>query len=229
MIERLINSPKPVLLVGGGDVLPADISLVLETVGAVVAADSGADVLMGMGVVPDAVIGDMDSISPEVRAALPAGCVHHITEQDTTDFDKCLRNINAPLILALGFLGARIDHQLAVLTVLSRRPDQRIMLMGQSDIVAICPPNLELDLPPATRVSLFPMGGVTGRSEGLRWPIDGIDFAPNGTVGTSNEATGPVIIQMDGPDMVIILPAEHAEVLKSALLDAPDTWPVRAR
>ena len=228
MIERLINSPNPVLLVGGGDVLPTEITRVLETVSAVVAADSGADVLMDMGIVPDAVIGDMDSISPKVRAALPDGVVHHIAEQDTTDFDKCLRNIAAPLVVALGFLGARLDHQLAVLTVLSRRADQRVMLIGQSDIVAICPPNLSLDLPAGTRVSLFPMGPVTGRSTGLRWPIDGIDFAPNGRVGTSNEALGPVTLHIDGPDMLIMLPVEFEGVLRSALLDAPDTWPVRA-
>lgn len=228
MIERLINSPNPVLLVGGGDVLTTDIARVLETVGTVVAADSGADVLMDMGIVPDAVIGDMDSISPDVRAALPEGVVHHIAEQDSTDFDKCLRNINAPLVLAMGFLGARVDHQLAVLTVMCRRANQRVLLLGQSDIVAICPPNLSLDLPAGTRVSLFPMGPVTGRSQGLRWPIEGIEFAPNGRVGTSNEATGPVSLQMDGPDMVIMLPAEYAGVLRSALLAAPDTWNARA-
>lgn len=228
MIERLIFSEKPVLLVGGGDVDAALIETLLETVGAVVAADSGADVLHHMGVVPDALIGDLDSVSPATLKALPADRVHHIAEQDSTDFDKCLRNIDAPLILCAGFLGARVDHQLAVMTVMTRRADQRVLLIGEQDIVAVCPPNLALDLPVGMRVSLFPMGPVSGESKGLRWPIDGIAFAPDGRVGTSNEVTGPVTLTMDAPKMLVMLPPECLAVVRSALLGAPDTWPVHA-
>ena len=58
-----------------------------------------------------------------------------------------------------------------------------------------------------TRLSLFPMAPVTGRSTGLRWPVDGIGLAPNGHVGTSNQALGgPVTLSFDGPGMLVILP-----------------------
>jgi len=30
------------------------------------------------------------------------------------------------------------------------------------------------------------MAAVQGRSGGLRWPIDGLPFAPDGRIGTSN-------------------------------------------
>ena len=228
MIERLIFSENPVLLVGGGDVDRGLIETLLETVGAVVAADSGADILHDMSIVPDALIGDLDSVSPEVLKALPQDRVHHIAEQDSTDFDKCLRNIDAPLIICVGFLGARVDHQLAVMTVMVRRADQRVMLVGQDDIVAVCPPNLALDLPAGMRLSLFPLGQVSGRSKGLRWPIDGISFAPDGRVGTSNEVTGPVALTMDAPKMLVMVPPVCLPVVRSALLAAPDTWPVPA-
>lgn len=55
------------------------------------------------------------------RATL-AGRVHHLAEQESTDFDKCLRNIRAPFVLALGVAGARIDHGLAVMNGLVQRP-----------------------------------------------------------------------------------------------------------
>ena len=33
------------------------------------------------------------------------------------------------------------------------------------------------------------MGEVTGESQGLRWPLQGLDFAPGGVIGTSNEVS----------------------------------------
>ena len=40
-------------------------------------------------------IGDFDSISDAAQRALPPAALHRIAEQDSTDFDKCLRNIDA--------------------------------------------------------------------------------------------------------------------------------------
>ena len=54
---------------------------------------------------PQAVIGDFDSLSDLGRAAIPATRQHVIPEQDTTDFDKALRSIRAPFVLGLGFSG----------------------------------------------------------------------------------------------------------------------------
>ncbi len=193
-----------------------------------VAADGGAEVLLARGIVPDATIGDMDSISPGARAKLPVTTVHEITEQDSTDFDKALRHIAAPLVLGFGFLGARMDHALAALTVLTRHPDRRCILVGDDDVVALLPPSIRLALEPGTRVSLYPMGPVTGRSTGLRWPIDGIDFAPGGQVGTSNMATGPVSVQVDAPRMLVLLPAACLSQLEAGFAQAHDAWPVPA-
>ena len=53
------------------------------------------------------------------------------------------------------------------------------------------------------------MGPVRGRSEGLRWPIDGLAFDPTGRIGTSNAATGGVVrLGFDAPRMLVILPVD---------------------
>ncbi|MGB2893545.1 MAG: thiamine pyrophosphokinase, partial [Albidovulum sp.] len=57
-----------------------------------------------------------------------------------------------------------------------------------------------------TRVSLFPMAAVAGRATGLRWPIEGLDFRPDGRIGTSNQAEGPVDMAFARPGMLVILP-----------------------
>ena len=216
------------MLVGGGEcdqtALIGDLAAGLPPV----AADGGAEALLRLGVMPQAVIGDIDSLAPETQARLAPGGLHRIAEQDSTDFDKCLRNIRAPLVVAHGFLGARLDHQLAALTVLARHPDRRCLLVGRDDVVLLCPPALTLPLEPGCRVSLWPLGPVTGQSTGLRWPIGGIGFEPAGRVGTSNQALGPVSLTMDAPLMLVMLPAVCRDVAQAALLGAPGRWPARA-
>ena len=47
------------------------------------------------------------------------------------------------------------------------------------------------------------------RSEGLRWPVAGLDFRPDGRIGTSNAALGgPVRIGFDAPRMLVVLPSD---------------------
>ena len=151
----------------------------------------------------------MDSLRDPAALADAGVALHPIAEQDSTDLEKCLYSVEAPLFLGLGFLGGRLDHQLAAMSALARHPAQQVVLLGGEDICFLCPPALELDLAAGTRVSLFPMGPVAGlRSEGLRWSVAGLDFEPCGRIGTSNEALGgPMRIAFDAPGMLVILPS----------------------
>lgn len=212
----LLRSDRPVTLIGGGDVLAVDAAAAVALAPVVMAADGGADTALALGLMPDAVVGDFDSIGDAARAAIPAERLHRIAEQDSTDFDKCLRNIDAPFVLALGFAAPRMDHALAVLSTLCRRPHPSCVVVGAADVVFAAPSRLALDLPAGARLSLMPFGRVTGTSEGLRWPIDGVELAPAERVGTSNEVTGPVRLALDGPCLVI-LPKEHLPAALVAL------------
>ncbi len=198
-----------VTLVGGAPVAPEDLQWAAARAPRVIAADSGADTVILAGQTPEAVIGDLDSVSDRTRTSLPQGVLHHIADQDSTDFEKCLSLIDAPLIVGLGFLGARIDHTLAALSCLARNPAPCILL-GPSDVAFAAPAALRLDLAPGTRVSLFPMRPTEGRSEGLRWPIDGLRLDPSGRIGTSNEATGAVYLEAEG--LLVLLPRSERDV-----------------
>ncbi|WP_102110434.1 thiamine diphosphokinase [Oceaniglobus roseus] len=217
MKHKKVAAPGPILLVGGGAATPADLATVRDLATTVVAADGGADSALAAGLRPDWVIGDLDSISGAARAALPPERVIHDPDQETTDFEKCLARIEAPLVLALGFTGRRVDHELAAFNTLVREAPGRILLIGAEDICLHLPAALALDLAPGTRVSLFPFAPVTGRSEGLEWPIDGLTFAPGGRIGTSNRATGPVRLETAGPGLVLILPRDVLPSVLAAL------------
>lgn len=217
----VLSSRDPVLIVGAGPVDQQHLTSVLSRTGHAVAADGGASALLRAGRVPDAVIGDLDSIDPEVAGAIPSDRLHRVAEQDSTDFQKCLSRIQAPLILAMGFSGGRDDHSLAVLHALVRAPDRRCILIGGEDLCFLAPPRIALDLVAGTRVSLFPMGAVQGTSTGLHWPIDGIAFAPWATIGTSNRATGAVSLTVDRPLMLVFLPLSLLDQAIPSLLAAP--------
>ncbi|MBN2906102.1 MAG: thiamine diphosphokinase [Rhodobacteraceae bacterium] len=218
MTTSLLHSSDNITILGGGAVDSRALGQALALAPVLVAADGGADAALAAGHMPRLVIGDFDSISAAARAAIPAVRQHPIAEQDSTDFEKCLRAVTAPLILGLGLLGARLDHQLAALNTLVRYPDRRCVLVGAKDLCFHCPANLRLDLPVGTRVSLFPLAPVTGQSEGLRWPIGGIGFAPGGRIGTSNAASGPVRLRMAGPGMAVIVPRAHLAEVARALM-----------
>jgi len=207
-----------VTTLGGGDVNPSDLADSLRKAPVLVAADGGADLALDLGFTPDLVIGDFDSLSAKTRAALPAGRLIHIGEQDSTDFEKALSRIDAPGVLALGMTGRRTDHELAAWHVLMRCRVPRCIVVAAEDIVFLCPPVLRLDLPVGTRLSLFPMGAVSGVSNGLQWPIDGIAFAPGQTIGTSNRVVeADQRIEVDQPAMLVILPKQHLPAAVSAL------------
>ena len=206
-------------LVGGAPFAPATLARALRHAPRLVAADGGADALHAAGLLPELVVGDLDSISSAARAAF-ADRVLHVAEQDSTDFEKALRASLARLTIAVGFLGARIDHALACLSALAR-DGCACVLLSEADCALVSPPDLALDLAPGTRVSLWPMGPARGRSTGLRWPIDGIAFAPDGRLGTSNAATGPVRARLEGGPVVVILPAEALPAAIGALAAAP--------
>lgn len=214
----IVQSTHGVTLAGGGPFSVRDLRLALKRAPLPVAADSGADRLLRLGVLPQAVIGDMDSISARARAEIPEAHQHLVSEQVTTDFDKALRSIEAPLVLALGFAGARLDHGLAAFSTLIARAERRCILIGPQDLAFAAPPRLELAVAPGEPVSLFPMAQVTGRSEGLEWPIEGISFAPDGMIGTSNRAVARrVVLEFDRRGMLVILPRRRLDAAIRAL------------
>jgi thiamine pyrophosphokinase len=221
----IVDATEPVTLIGGAEVDKSMLDRARAVAPRVVAADGGADAALVNGARPEAVIGDFDSLSDWARAQLAPGSLHMIPDQDSTDFDKCMANVAAPLIVGVGFSGARLDHQLAAYNTLVRFAHRRCLLLGTEELVFLAPPELRLDLPEGCAVSLFPMGAVEGISDGLEYPIGGLNFAPDGRVGTSNRALGAVELSITAPKMLVILPQAMMERAADALLSSRSGWP----
>ncbi len=221
----IVRETEPITLIGAATIYPAAFERSRRLAPVIVAADGGADAALAHDAMPGAVIGDFDSISEHARTRIPRYAQYPISDQDSTDFDKCLANISAPLIIGLGFAGDRLDHQLAACNSLSRYPWQRCILLGRNEVMFLSPPSLNLPLESGCPVSLFPMGAVEGVSDGLKWPIGGLNFAPDGRTGTSNAALGPISLSLTAPKMLVILPESTLELVARALIDTPASWP----
>lgn len=219
MGETIVNSTYGVTLAGAGSFFPSLLNMALIHAPSIVAADGGVEHVVSLGHEPLATIGDLDSVTTATLQKLPPNRVHRIYDDETTDFDKCLSSIKAPLILAVGFTGARLDHELGAFWTLADHSSQICILIGPEDIAFIAPKELALTLEIGTRVSLFALGEVKGDAKGLRWPITELDFRPgSGRLGISNETSAPEVeFHFSARKMLVFLPNSCLDTVISAL------------
>ena len=222
MNPTIVSKKEPITLVGGAEISRELFFEAAQLGTRIIAADGGANRVLAFGAMPEAVIGDMDSIEASDRAQISADRIIPVAEQDSTDFEKVLQRVNAPICLGVGFLGGRVDHELAALSALVRYADRKVILIGEQDIIFVLPQRFAIDLSMDERVSLFPFGACDVTSVGLYWPTNGLRFHPKSQIGTSNKATGPIELICSDPNMLLILPRETLVSAMDALILAPE-------
>lgn len=219
------NFDNPLVVVGGGDV---DIALLKQLAAdgfVVIAADGGADSCAAADVVPRAIIGDLDSLENRESWAERTEVVR-IGEQDSTDFGKCLYSTQAPVTLALGMTGKRLDHTLAAFDAMAQYCENRpIILVDQEDVALCVRGDFAFAIAAGDRVSVYPLQAVQFvKTEGLLHTLDGLVWEIGVRTGTSNAATvgafSMSVTQDSGPYLVIVdkgyLPALVAKFMDGA-------------
>jgi thiamine pyrophosphokinase len=183
----------------------------------VVAADRGAQNASVLGLVPDLVVGDMDSIDTSVLASLEAlgtRAERHPADKDQTDLELGLASVmklGASSVTIVATTSGRPDHALAnLLTAASDRwKELRIDLILDSSRAWIVRHQLNLDLPVGSIVSLMAVGGpATGiTTAGLRWPLSTGCLEPGMGRGLSNEVSkSPASIRISAGTLMVIAP-----------------------
>jgi thiamine pyrophosphokinase len=202
----------PLAIVGGGTVEPAILRELAAGGVALVGADGGADAIGDAGLLPAAFIGDLDSLRNR-EAWEQRTRVIHITEQLTTDFQKALYCTSAPVTLALGMTGKRLDHTLAALSAaLEVAGERHLLLVDEVDVALALTGPFAFSAQPGERVSIHPLLPIRFRtSTGLAYPLEGLTMAPGGRLGTSNAGTGGKveIVPEDGTPWLLILGRER--------------------
>jgi thiamine pyrophosphokinase len=155
---------------------------------------------------PNVILGDMDSISPEVVSAMDPAVqvVDQTDDQDSTDFEKAIRyaiTLSPKKVLILAALGHRLDHELGVFHILLKYCSTlpHVVVMSPTSVVVPLPlGRTEIrGVPKGTKCGIIPMVGPSGgaHSEGLRWNLDGLRMEFGcGIISTSNEVASDTVI-----------------------------------
>jgi len=163
-----------------------------------IAADGGALHCLELGLIPDMVIGDFDSLQEQDLNTLEskgAEIVRYPARKDYTDLELALQRAvkrGARDILVIAALGARWDQTLANLLLPAASALQQAdirLLDGQQEIRLVRGPDrMELEGQPNDIVSLVPLGGpaVHITTYGLEYPLNGETLDFGSTRGISN-------------------------------------------
>ena len=213
MFRPILSCERPVTLVGGGEGSVELLNNALRFAPTLVAADGGARLALSAGHRPRAVVGDFDSLGDIDLDGLE---LVSLPDQNFTDFHKCLRAVEAPLFIGVGFLGGRIDHQLAAFSVLlgDLRP---VVLVSQRELAFVAPRKLMLELPLNSALALYPLISARLTTRGLLYPLDNAEVAPDGLISTSNEVVGRVEIETDRHAILVTAPLAALETVIGAL------------
>ena len=182
-----------------------------------VAVDGGANQLQLYNLIPDAVVGDFDSLNLEIRKNLPNTILFHVKEQDTNDADKAVRhclNHGYTEINILGAEGGRNDHFLSNLEILFKyTPNAKLTLWTSLERMEFICDTWEKNLTQGTILSLLPLfGGARGVvTKGLEFPLNGLDLLPGKIPsGVSNLVIdNPVTVTLKKGQLLVVV--QHDE------------------
>ena len=183
----------------------------------VVAADSGLERAAALGLRPDLVVGDFDSVDPTVLADAEAEGVRverHPVAKDATDLALAIdaaRASGATRVLVVAGDGGRFDHTLANALLLASDDyaDLAMEAVVGAARITVIRTNTELAGLPGDLVSLLAVGGpATGIvTEGLLYPLRGEDLHPGSSRGVSNEfVAARASVSVDGGVLVAVQP-----------------------
>ena len=188
-----------------------DLSDLLDRAGLIIAADGGANHCARLGIVPDILLGDLDSVETGLLQKLQAQGVaihRHPPEKDATDLELALDlalDRGATAVWLVGALGGRWDMSLAniMLCALEKYRSLPITLMGadcRMHILRAGHPFTVHPTHPGRKVSLLPLGGdIQGITlEGFQYPLRDASLPFGSSRGISNvltEETGTVRLE----------------------------------
>jgi len=211
-----VNTRRHALVLVGGAV-HADDDLRAELAGAdlVIAADGGLRHAAALGLTPDLLVGDLDSVDRETLAAHPDLAVErHPVDKDALDLELALDAAaarGATRITVVGGLSGRLDQTLATVLVVQARHAAGATLEVRDGRRALWPLRpgeaRELPLRAGERFSLLALDREARVSvAGARYPLADAALARALGLGVSNVALGPVRVEAHAGAVVALAP-----------------------
>ena len=177
----------------------------------VLALDGAANRMVDAGIVPTAIIGDLDSIDNTTLEHCKANgtLVIHTPNQEQSDVAKGLqwaeKTYPNEQIDLIGIELGRYDHNLAAYSALFEcNTSARILMDGWSALRVNSIPN-RIQVRKGAIVSLIPFGDVTGVSlQGCEYSLENASMS-TGTQGVSNKAIdATIVVSVQSGDLLLL-------------------------
>lgn len=148
----------------------------------IIAVDGGLEHCAKMHILPDMLVGDLDSVSPELLKSYPELPIRRFpVDKNETDLELALQGLFTPeveKITVYGALEKRVDHSLANLHLIRRYPG-KVFLENETELLFALTGSVEIPCLPGQTISFIPIGdpaaGIT--SEGLKWELREASFS----------------------------------------------------
>jgi thiamine pyrophosphokinase len=219
--QSSIGDSRTAVIVSGGSALRSEVLAHLPPDPFVIAADSGLDHAIAIGLTPNLVVGDLDSVSADGLAWARARGIPfevHPADKDMTDTQLALttalhRGLLDIVLLSGG--GDRLDHTMGALIALghaSLAAARSIRALWGPALLHVLhgPASVELRLPPDTTFSALALHGVCrGVGEtGSKWPLHEAVIEPGSSLGVSNVslADRPLVISVRSGVLSVVVP-----------------------
>ncbi|MCD8208889.1 MAG: thiamine diphosphokinase [Bacteroidales bacterium] len=167
---------------------------------------------------PDAVIGDMDSLSPALKKRY-GHLIVHIPEQETNDQTKAFHHVlekfpDVGEIFFMGATGKREDHTIGNISLLmeycreveAKGVDVNLSMVSDYSTIFPLTRSTSIECGVGRRISLLtPDNSLRIRSKGLEWPTDEVVF-DNWWKATLNRSTEDTVsLEFSHNSMVIVI------------------------
>ncbi len=204
---------KSCIIIANGDSPKKGILKYLQKNGAetVIAADGGANSAYKLGIIPNVIIGDFDSIKPKVKEYFADKSEIIMCErQDDTDVEKSLKfaiKKGYETVYLLGGTGDRMDHSICNLGIVLKYHSRiRIVLLHGKTILHPYSLNVVLETIPNEILSLYAFNdNTTISSDGLKYQLNNSTLRFGESESTSNVALGKEVkLKINGGIIFVI-------------------------
>ncbi len=163
--------------------------------GTLICADGGANAALQMGLFPDYIIGDLDSISKEtIKKFKSTSKILQYKRQNDTDVEKCLKFAIISKFdeaLLTGVMGNRLDHTICNLGILLKFFSKiKLTLVAENSYLKPYTGDVRLKTQKGEIISLYGFDKKTKiTSKGLKYPLKNISLPFGDRESTSNMST----------------------------------------
>lgn len=181
----------------------------LEQADVIVCCDGSTENTVNAGFIPDAIVGDMDSLSNDLAIRF-ADRLHADNSQETNDLTKavlwCSQSGYNDIVI-VGATGKREDHTVGNISLLVEYCRYvNVRMVTDTGIFFPFNRSCKIDTYPGQQVSVFSINPETEiTSAGLRYPLIRRKLK-NWWEATLNEATGNVVeLEFEGGPVIVFL------------------------